>query len=379
MNNCNVCYQELKSPIFRAVSDQSLTSLCEARAGRVVVWSCNHCGHLCGDPLNDTESYYEADYRILLQNEEEDQIYEMDGERIIYRTDHQVNTLIDKLPMPTGSVVLDYGCAKASTPRRLLSQRPDLQMHLFDVSEMYRAYWEQFLSSERQAVHTTPSKWRENFDAITSFFALEHIPNPRDTLRHIASLLKEGGHFYAIVPDAFGNVADFVVIDHVNHFTPSSLTVLLELEGFNEISIDSQVHRGAHVVLARKGRGTPQVLNVELITQKSKEVAAYWGSISHRIQCFETEYPHGPVAIYGSGFYGAFIATTLTNPDRVRCFLDRSPFQQSKKLFGREVLAPENIPADIQILYIGLNPAIARKSIGPQSFPHLPNIKLVYL
>lgn len=113
--------------------------------------------------------------------------------------------------------------------------------------------------------------------------------------------------------------------------------------------------------------------------RKSKEVAAYWEKISNRIQRFETNNSQGPVPMDGSGFHGAFIATTLTDLDRARCFLDRSPFQQGKKLFGKDTTGPENILADTQVVYVRLTPAIARKSIDHLSFPRLPHIKLVYI
>ena len=74
---CNVCDSPLGEPIFSSRSDIALTSLCERRTGRVRVWSCTHCGHLLGQPLVATEAYYASDYRILLDHDEEDEIYEM--------------------------------------------------------------------------------------------------------------------------------------------------------------------------------------------------------------------------------------------------------------------------------------------------------------
>jgi SAM-dependent methyltransferase len=376
---CNVCNEPLGQPIFDAGSSQALTSLCELRPGCARVWACGGCGHLRGEALPDTSAYYESDYRILLDQDDEDQIYAVHNEKITYRTEHQVATLLGKLQLPDGALLLDYGCAKASTPKRLLSQRPDLQVHLFDVSEMYRPYWSRFANAERFAVHHTPARWEQHFDLVTSFFALEHIPEPRDTVTHIASLLNDEGVFYGIVPDTFSNVADFVVIDHVNHFTAPSLHRLLRDAGFQEIAIDATAHRGALIFIARKG-GTPTPApSPAQPLSDAQALARYWAALSDRIRSAEARRGDSPAAIYGSGFYGAYIASTLRQPDRVRCFLDRSPFQQGKVLFGKPVVAPEQLPGDVRTLYVGLNPTIARAALVAMEWPHKDQMELIYL
>jgi SAM-dependent methyltransferase len=376
---CNVCSSELGPPIYEAGSDQALTSLCEIRPGKVRVWLCQACGHLCGEPLLDTQTFYESDYRILLDHDEEDQIYEVHGERIVYRTDHQVDTLLKKLNLREGARVLDYGCAKAATPRRLLVSRPDLRVYLFDVSAMYLKHWQRFLAEDRWAMRETPIDWLGTFDVVTSFFALEHIPKPVDAVRKVANLLADDGVFYGIVPDTFGNVADFVVIDHVNHFTDCSLHALLREAGFRDIQIDSTVHRGALVFKARKTGPATQSPNLTACINASRQLVSYWRGMDSRIRNAETMYTGLPSAIYGSGFYGSYIFSLLSRPEHVQCFLDASPFQQSKTLFNRNIFAPFDIPENVRVLYIGLNPSIARATAASMSWLSSRDLRLVLL
>lgn len=376
---CNVCHTELGAPLYEALADHALTSLCEPRPGRVRVWLCPTCGHMRGDALPDTRDYYESNYRILLDRDDEDQIYEVQGERVVYRTDHQVATLLAKLNLQDGASVLDYGCAKASTPRRLLASRPDLHVHLFDVSAMYTRHWQQFLPEGRWAMHDTPTNWQGCFDVVTSFFALEHIPEPLVTVRQIAALLSYDGVFYGVVPDTFGNVADFVVIDHVNHFTDVSLHTLLRAAGFADIRIDASAHRGALVFTARKtGSATPRpALAPSLLA--SRHLANYWAVLDDRIRAAEVAHLGVPAAIYGSGFYGAYIASVLSAPEQVQCFLDASPFQQGKTLFGHAILSPQQLPVTARLLYVGLNPQIAREVVSGMDWLRGRNLTLVYL
>lgn len=379
MNTCNICGAELEAPIFTSGSSMALTSLCELREGQVKVWSCRNCSHLLGAELACTRQYYESDYRILLDHDDEDQIYEIREDKIIYRTDHQVDILLGKIELPPGALLLDYGCAKASTPKRLLAHRDDIEIYLFDVSDMYLQHWDRFVTPERRAVHHTPANWNGKFDVVTSFFALEHIPAPQDTVRHIAKLLADDGVFYGIVPDTFGNVADFIVIDHVNHFTLPSLFTLLANAGFGQIEIDADSHRGALVFLARKNGTTGNNPDVEKSIGQSKELAAYWTKIGERIRISEQQSGPAKAAIYGSGFYGAYIFSTLKDPGNVVCFLDRSPYQQGKSLFDKPILAPDCLHEDITTLYVGLNPAIARETMAKMGWAGNTNLKLVYL
>lgn len=381
---CNVCRAPLAAPIYESRSERSLTSLCELRPGRVRVWCCERCGHLQGEPLADTAQYYASGYRILLDHEDEDQIYETErgpdgAEHIVYRTEHQLRVLLERLSLEVGARVLDYGCAKAAMPRLLAGCRADLQLHVFDVSDMYRSHWDRLLPRECQAVNETPPDWTGRFDVVTSFFALEHIPAPRASVAHVAELLRDGGRFYGVVPCTVGNPADFIVIDHVNHFTAASLHRLLADAGFGAIEIEAGLHRGALVFCAVKGAvaGTPPG-SADAVRQ-GRDLARYWGGLSDRIAAAESAAGEAPAAIYGSGFYGAYIAAALARPQRLCCFLDRSPFQQGKTLFGQPVLSPEQLPENVAQIYVGLNPAIARRTLADQPWLANRRVRVFFL
>jgi SAM-dependent methyltransferase len=377
--NCNVCQGTLGAPLHESASARSLTSLCELRPVRTRVWLCRECAHLRSEELEDVEQYYASEYRILLDHDDEDQIYDTRDDRIVYRTEHQVDTLLARLPLAQGARLLDYGCAKASTPQRLLDLRPDLQVHLFDVSHMYERYWDRFVPGPRRAVHATPADWNGSFDVVTSFFSLEHIVQPARTAAHIASLLKPDGVFYGIVPDTFGNVADFVVVDHVNHFTAPSLHRLLADAGFRDIAIDAAAHRGALVVRARRSGSSSPAPAVAPVLAQATGLARYWEGAGHAIRAAEDAAGAAPAAIYGSGFYGAFIASTLEQPARACCVLDRNPYRQGKQLFGLPIVAPEECPPQVQTLYVGLNPSIARAATAGMAWIRARGIQPVFL
>lgn len=382
--SCPVCGTWGMAVLYDSGTATSLSSLCQILPGAKIVSYCAECGHLAGNGVADAEAFYESDYRILLDDEDEDQIYVARGDHIVTRTDHQMAVLTDKISLQAGLDVLDYGCAKAAMARKLTEAQAGMEMHLFDVSRMYEPFWDRFVAKERQAIHETPAAWNGRFDLVTSFFAFEHITAPRAAMAHVAQLLKPGGQFYMIVPDVTGNAADFIVVDHVNHFTRTSAARLMSDAGFADIAIDAQAHRGALVVTARisgqPGAVADNTTEKSAILKQARALAGFWSRAAEAVRASEAiDAPGTGAAIYGSGFYGAFIHANLENPGSVACFLDQSPWQQGKDLFGVPIIAPRDLPAGIATVYAGLNPLIARDVMKTQPWSGREGLRIVYL
>lgn len=368
MANCNICDSSLVAPVYLSSGDISVTSLCELHAGKTEVFFCTNCGHIQTTEMPDVEEYYDQAYKIMINDEEEDQIYKVVNGNRTYRIDHQVSTIQKLLEIPKNAEILDYGCAKSSTMRKLVLARPDITPFLYDVSEMYLPFWERFTPPENRATYTIPKEWHDKFKIVTSFFALEHVTRPRDMLCQIRELLREGGIFYGIVPDTFRNIADFVVLDHVNHFSPFSARYLLEDAGFADIRIDTESHDGAMIIIATKSdqqtkANTPAENEIGELQTRVQKIADYWNDIKNKIHKFEMKTGDLRSAIYGSGFYGTYITTCLEDTDKVSCYIDQSPWRQGMSLLGKPVISPASLPEDIHYIYVGLRPEIARDNI----------------
>jgi SAM-dependent methyltransferase len=366
---CFVCGTLLGEALYQSPA-RSLTSLCQIHPTPTTVHACGQCGHLQSEVISEVDAYYDEDYDILIASDEEDQVYEVQNGEPIYRTAHQVDTLLTKLVLGPSIDLLDYGCAKSSTIRALCEIISGVTPHLFDVSSRYVSFWEKFVAPGNWAVDTTPPNWNSRFDVVTSFFSLEHIPDPRASMRHIASLLKEDGIFYCVVPNVITNIADFIVVDHCNHFSLPSLAMLMAEAGLELVEIDDKVHRGALVSVARKTANAVEALprdtpRITATLGDAARIAEFWRNAADRVRTHEAGLPqHEDVAIYGAGFYGAFIAASVARPDRIACHLDQNPFLQGKMFNGRPIRHPSELPAAIRAVMVGLNPAHARGIIA---------------
>jgi SAM-dependent methyltransferase len=367
MTQCNVCGNGLAAAIYKSGSNVSLTTMNALIEGETTLHFCETCGHTQTTALDDLERYYAQDYEINIGGDDDDQLYEVVDGSEIYRSDHQAKVLMQKVDLSKFNKVLDYGCAKAATLRKVRQSTHELSSYLFDVTDKYVPFWEKFPDPKEYASFQPDVSWNGTIDVLLSFYALEHTPNLHEVLLNVRNLLRKGGIFYFIVPNMYENAADFIVADHVNHFSKSSLTWLLQSHGFEDIEIDDSAHAAAFVVLAKVGASDdgkvkkPDVTDIRTTKEKVVSLAELWGGVVERINQFEDQFTdEHPCAIYGAGIYGNFIYSCLKNPQRINCFIDQNKYLVGKKIHGVPVVPPtQEVPSGIA-MFVGLNPKSAR-------------------
>jgi SAM-dependent methyltransferase len=356
------------NPIYRSHGTKSITSLSLIYNGPTIVYLDESIGHLQTTEIESIDKYYDEQYEFFNQSDEDDVLYTVDQGKEIFRQQHQVETLMSKIAVKPGMRILDYGCAKGTVLKRLFAKQPDIDPYLFDVSKAYTRLWDKFLTPDKYASYQPRDEWKGQFDLITSFFAFEHTPDPLKELAAIKSLLKENGLLYIIVPNVFENIGDFIVADHVHHYSEISLRYMFAKAGFETLEIDSKSHFAAFIAICRNATGSvipfeaPQHL-LEKVNNECKKLAMYWDNIQDNILRFEKGLNGQKAAIYGAGVYGNFIGTTLKEFDNIRYFVDQNHLLHGKTMLTKPVIKPEELPDDIEAVYIGLNPKIAREII----------------
>lgn len=379
---CNVCGSSAIQPVFESGEKFSLTTMNTLVAGETVVSYCPACDHVQTDELPNLVEYYAQDYVINLDSADDDQLYAVVDGKEVYRSDHQAAVLAQKIDLTKFRNVLDYGCAKAPSLRKLLTLSPGVKPHLFDVTDKYIEFWKDFPVESEWAVHEPKDSWVGQMDVVLSFYALEHIPHLKDILADVSGLLRDGGYFYFLVPNVYENAADFIVADHVNHFSRNSLRIMLSQAGFVDIDIDEQAHAAAFVVCARIDKTNPPKVapSIPEMEGEARRLADFWGGIKDRIQSFEAALDDAqPRGIYGAGIYGNFILSCLKQPERVACFLDQNKFLIGTEVNGVKIRHPMDAPDDLDALLVGLNPKIARRVMSEVSSFESKNLTYFFL
>ncbi len=370
--SCNVCGSRAIETVFRSGERYSITTMNTFVDGETVVAYCPNCDHAQTAELPDLARFYAEDYEINIDSADEDQLYGLVDGANVYRSEHQANTLATKINLTEYRNVLDYGCAKAHTLRRLVDLAPNIRAHMFDVTDKYISFWASFPGDRDWAAFEPKAEWAGAMDVVLSFYALEHIKDLDLALENVKRLLRDGGIFYFIVPNLYENVADLIVADHVNHFSRSSLHVMLKRAGFRDVEIDETAHAAAFVVHARldkAGAKSPEPAKPEPAKVEMKEnllqIVGFWERLKGRIQAFEASLaPDAGRVIYGAGIYGNYIFSCLREPQKIAAFLDQNKFLAGKEIKGVPIRDPADVPAGTDAVLVGLNPKSGRDIIA---------------
>lgn len=380
MTHCRICGATLSSPDYSAAAP-AITSISTSLAIPTETYICRSCGHGQSPDLPKIKEFYNTQYRISLQSDQHDQLYEVRDGQPVFRAQRQAE-MLEAIGLPLNARVLDFGAAKGTTLRSLMESRPDLRPSIFDVSDDYVGFWQGWVPASEQVTHCLPADWQGRFDLVTAHFVLEHVVDPIGTLICLAQLLAPGGKVFFTVPDPLSNTGDFLVVDHVNHFTASSLLRTCELAGLFAHTLSRDLFRGAYVVIAERAVATPssssgpQTDVASDITQ-AIDALAFWSKALGSLDADQHVEAHVPTAIYGAGFYGALIISRLNQ--KPICFLDRNRYLQGRDYLGVAVLAPEDCPDFIRRIYPGLNPLHARDILADSDVWMPPCATIRYL
>ncbi|MEM9012107.1 MAG: methyltransferase domain-containing protein [Pseudomonadota bacterium] len=374
MRHCRICASPLGDPVLD-IGPPAMSSLSTPLDLPTQVFVCRACSHAQAPDLPDLARFYDREYRISLQSEAHDQLYDMTPDGPLYRTEHQARLALATAPRE-GARVLDFGAGKAKTLQRMCALRPDLIPHVFDVSRDYVEHWQSWLPAEACATYEVPEAWHGRFDLITAHFVLEHVADPVALLSGLERLLAKDGKLFFLIPNAASNSGDLLVVDHINHFTLPSIEAALGKAGLVALGIDDTAFRGAWTVTAGRGSAAPSDDAADMAATTAS-LARGWGRILSTIDALGADVDPATTAIYGAGFYGSLVATRLPSPPR--CFLDRNLHLQSTDHLGAQILAPQAIPAEVETLIVALNPAIAADAFAPSPDWLPSNVALRFL
>ena len=221
---CTVC-GETKATLWRVSWDHLLGSTKRYRAVR-----CVRCGTRRLDPRPAAEMIAQF-YAPETYTRAEDA-----GSEVGKRLDAYAERLAAKISAQ-GENALDVGCGDG----RFLAA---LQKRGWKTTGTETDALAARLARER--THTTiyetplPPPAEARFDLVSLLHVLEHVPNPRQTLSEIATLLAPGGTLLLVLPNAASIEAQFFGTSwyhldlprHLWGFTPNTLVRLVETCGF---------------------------------------------------------------------------------------------------------------------------------------------------
>jgi 2-polyprenyl-3-methyl-5-hydroxy-6-metoxy-1,4-benzoquinol methylase len=186
------------------------------------------------------------------------------------------------IPFRAPGRMLDFGCGAGDFMKRMRDHGWTVEG--IDVSpEIARHVRE----SAGVPVHVGslphPEICPESFDTVVMWDSLEHVHHPRTVLRGARESLRSGGLLVIGVPNFASwsrphfreNWYGLELPRHLTHFTPKSLSSMVEAEGFRVLSI-SQVEHGSTV--SKSARRAIQSGSLNLWTRSLR-----WSAVSRPV------------------------------------------------------------------------------------------------
>ena len=167
---CRVCGTGLSEVAFDDPGP-SLTSIRTVLDLPTQVLLCDVCGHAQSPDLPNIPQFYDTQYRISLDIDGHDQLYQNNEGQQVFRTAYQADMVLN-LDIAHNAKILDFGAGKATTLKRVLDARPDIIPYVFDVSSDYTEHWAEWVPLENTATYRLPKNWGDKFDLITAHFVL---------------------------------------------------------------------------------------------------------------------------------------------------------------------------------------------------------------
>jgi SAM-dependent methyltransferase len=229
----------------------------------------------------------------------------------------------------------------------------------------------------------------DRFDVVILTGVLEHLADVDSSLESLNPLLKPGGQIYFEVPDAssydqwFSAPFQFFSMEHVNFFSPKSLSNLLARHGFECVFVQ-RVKRflgptAIEPAVAGLFRRTEGKADSSFDDETEPALRRYI-EISRRMESRIHEIIAGlaarqvPLAVWGTGTHTLRLLKTSALPQaRLVAFLDSNPAYQGKQLHGVPILSPDQF--DRKDAAILISSHVAEREIKEQirNVRHWPN------
>jgi len=331
---------------------------------------CRRCGFGFADRIPE-QSVFDAYYRDMSKYEYQDRGGEVTGHDLA-RFRWVVDTIRPYLPS-SDVRLLDVGCAtgqllalfKESGFPNVTGLDPspacaDIGRRMFNIRILTGTLADAARIKDNE----------RSFDGIILIGVLEHIRDLRASLEAVRGLLSRGGLVYIEVPDSIGFAgrpdAPFQEFstEHINFFSATSLTNLMERFGFSVI-LSQQVARHQSqstiipAVTAIYDRGQLPADPTPAFDAKTKRGLAEYiersrrtdDSIQKTIDSLAAN--KKPIIVWGVGTHTLrLLEASRFGEANIIAFVDSNPRYQGKKLKGRPILPPVGLLGRPEAIFI---------------------------
>lgn len=290
-------------------------------------------------------------YATYFQTSDFDQTVFIDGATTL-RGDLFVDSVLRICRTKLGAHVLDFGCGAGNLLRSFSNSRADFNLFGYDLDDRELKNLNAVKNFKKLFVGELNTNLK--FDLISMSHTLEHITNPKETLRQLRGLLSPEGYLVIAVPDCSLDPFKLLIADHCSHFSVKTLGSFLMDAGFEVVEIKSRLETRECWAICRQGNFEQNKLSIDDTTWLPESVE-WINLVRNHAKSFSNKSSFG---VFGTSINAIWLFGELELD--VDFFVDEDVSRQHTKLFGRPVVSPEEV-VEGSVVYLPFVPALASK------------------
>jgi SAM-dependent methyltransferase len=285
---------------------------------------------------------------------QEQAVFEANSNAGTPRSKKLLEKMTTEIDLPEIGRALDIGCGNGNFIRSLAAIRPRWNLNGAEYNTHYEEQVraipgvEDFFSGGIEGI---PGQ----FDFVSLIHVLEHIENPVSFLQKIAALAPRG-KLVIEVPFCRENPYELLIADHATHYTPATLTRILQRAGFSVISMRTDwIAKEISAVAIPSAMAPRAEMDPKLELGLVNDVVRYLNQA--RIHAEKIRAQTESFGVFGTSIGGTWLYTELEG--NIEFFVDEDLARIGKRHLDIEILSPAHIPSGSSV-FMPLAEGVAR-------------------
>ena len=389
MNNtysCRACRHE-KLYILDLPTNSFIISDCTKWIGpnpKFYVCNCGYIGKLLNDSYKSAldRSYEKYDpYWQNRKTENQETVSEQKSldpstKKLLNRSDLLIKYLIQgnfiSLKTTNPINILEFGCGNGPFIDALTNS--DIKNYSVDAADLNDSHYGAIRKKTkfRRFYNLVNQEIDQTYDLITLVHVLEHVNEPIELLNDLSRLLTKDGKILLQIPNALINPFDFIIADHLSHFSLENIINLiqksdLELINYSVVMVPKEIT----LLLGKKLK---EVNTIEIPILNDKLELPY-NFIYYYEKVIDSLRPEQEIIIYGTSIGALWLTSEIEQKGfKVSAYLDEDEGRVGNNINSIKIAHPKDFNLLEQaIVLIPLAPILAAEIL--QRYPKLkPNM-----
>jgi SAM-dependent methyltransferase len=325
---------------------------------------CEKCGAVQKIPTNEwieeTEKIYQTYDLWPLANGIEQPIFTSKG-KFNSRSNIIVDYLLKEYKFENKGELLDVGCGNGAALENFSTKFPQWNLYAADLTDRFLSSLKK-IPLFKQLFIGSLENITQKFELIIMIHSLEHFKNPYEALCNIRNLLKDNGALFVAVPNANVSPFDYLVVDHIMHFSTQHIAYLGQRAGLSITHLREDILPKEISMIAEPSIKSNKYLfngfDIQNSINRVREGVQWLNDllVAANESSSNAKKRGSKFGIFGTSIAGMWIFGAMK--EKVDFFVDEDTTRQGKFIEGRPIVAVNEIEKESYV-FLALLPEAA--------------------